>query len=70
METEELLEVQREKYYKEGEYYAGAIASKETLESVLKENDYLVLFRVDEEFLESYSDILNSDSSLENGSVY
>ena len=70
VETEELLEIQREKYYKEGEYYAGAIASKETLESVLKENDYLVLFRVDEEFLESYRDILNSDSSLENGSVY
>lgn len=68
--SEELAETQKKHTSIEGAYSSGNIVSPEVYESWLKEHEYLVLFHIDEEFIESYSSILKSDDYLENGSVY
>ncbi len=40
------------------------------LKDIMQDKEYLVLFNVDDAFIQTYGGILNSDTALENGSVY
>lgn len=69
--TREIYDEQCEKYVEEtGLDYLAQLVTVDMFEERLKENQYLVLFNVDEGFVESYYELFEDIEDIQDGSIF